>query len=57
MNQVRSVLAVVAAALALAACEGAGSITDPAFRNSKAAPGNQAGSGFHNDNTGAGPST
>jgi hypothetical protein len=49
MNQVRSVLAVAAAALALAACEGAGSITDPTFRDSKAAPRTTAGSGFHTD--------
>jgi hypothetical protein len=53
MNQVRSVLTVAAAALALAACEGAGSITDPTFRDSKAAPRTTAGSGFHADNTGS----
>jgi hypothetical protein len=52
MNQVRTVLAVFTAALALAACEGTGSITDPGFRNSKAAPTAQAGSGFHRDNGG-----
>jgi hypothetical protein len=53
MNQVRSLLAVVAAALALAACQGAGSITDPTFRDSKAAPGPKAGSGVHADNGGS----
>jgi hypothetical protein len=56
MNQVRSLLAVVAAALALAACEGAGSITAPALRNGKAAPNTQSGSGFHADNGGMGGS-
>jgi hypothetical protein len=52
MNQVRPLLAVVAAALTLAACEGTGSITDPAFRSDKAAPAAHAGSGLHADNGG-----
>ena len=56
MKHVRPLLAVVAAALTLAACVGTGTITDPAFRNDRAAPAAHTRGGFHADNTGAGGS-
>ncbi|MDB4951085.1 MAG: hypothetical protein JWM27_3734 [Gemmatimonadetes bacterium] len=54
MMHVRPALAAFALAALLAACDAGRSPTDPGFRNSKAAPGDRAGSGvtMHADNGG-----